>query len=250
MIQKNIIFLVFITFLVTACGDNSPFDEDYWDDPQVRNEDDDTNEEIFAFEVQLSPLSANLGNLSGNVKIDINATDVTSNITISEIPYSLILAESIITTQSCDEIALNNPPPPVLNPSGEFKDLNLTELGTREGLVNNLNQVNPQNGSSVNLDGKRYVMKAFISNTNSPIPENTTIIPIACGTIFKRVENGTSGGSTTGGGTGTIDGNTIGGTVGTITGGVGGIDGSIGGIFGGSVSGGTIGGATGGITGF
>lgn len=263
MKSKYIIPLLSL-MVVYACGDNHPFDEDYWDTPAA-----DTTEETTAaetFTATITSLSNTIGTINGTVEITVNQTDSTTTTSLSEIPQSLMLGQRSISPLTCAELAASFPPPEIVNSTGEIKAVNTTDSGTREALIAELNQTSPENGDALSLPGKSYVIKAYIENFNTPIPQAATLIPIACGPIVVKAEGGTTGGTaggTTGGAAGTVGGGatgttvggvdgTVGGTIGGTTGTAGGaagttgggVDGTVGGSIGGSV-GGSIGGTTG-----
>lgn len=60
--------------MLSSCGDNSPFDEDYWGTPSVVR----TEEVVSAqnYSATVNPLFADLEGLEGEVDITINQTDV------------------------------------------------------------------------------------------------------------------------------------------------------------------------------
>ena len=240
--------------LAASCGDNSPFDEDYWQQPEVRDVNDVSANDTRNFTSTLVPISASLGDLSGTVNISITQTDVESTTHLIEVPQSLMIGQRSITNQSCVDIAASFPTPDIINDTSEFKNFYTADNGSREALIAELNQDDPGNGESVNLGGKSYVIKAYVQNLNTPIPESINLVPIACGAILEQARNtntsGTGGGTTTGGTVGTIGGS-IGGTTGidgAAGGGTTGSDGSTSGTAGG-VIGGSIGGGIGGTTG-
>lgn len=255
------ILMMSLTLLsLVSCGDNSPFDEDYWDQPGEGDE-QQRESETRSFTANLDPLTGNVGNLDGTISITVTETDAQSVIQLNEVPQSLMQAQKSFTSLSCESfrtIAF----PDIANPTGEFKGINTTETATREALIAELNQSFPGNGDNTNLEGRRVVVSAFVLNNSSPNPQNATLIPVACGdlSLTRNTEdddnddNATTGGAiggttgiTTGG---SIDGGTVGGAIGTVNGGIG-VDGGAGGVdggIGGAVNGGGIGGSIGGTT--
>lgn len=217
---------------LVACGDNSPFDEDYWVDPNVRTEEDSDETAISTkYEVTLTPIVAEAADLAGTSTITVTATDSITETRLTEVPQSLMIGQRSITNLTCEDVIATNPNPQIPNETGEFKEINLTDNGTREALVAELNQADPNNGDSVNLAGKRFVVRAYVGVLNTPGPQSTALIPIACGVINVAEEDdsdeddnddnstgGTSGGETTGGTTGGSSGGTTGGTAGGTTG--------------------------------
>jgi hypothetical protein len=241
MAYKLILSLVLMTLV--SCGDNSPFDEDYWEDPGEGDE-QQRESDTRSFTANLDPLTANVGNLDGSISITVTDTDVQSVIQLNEVPQSLMQAQKSFTSLSCESFR-NIAFPEINNPTGEFKGINTTETTSREALIAELNQSFPGNGDNANLEGRRVVLSAFLLNNSNPNPQNATLIPIACGdlTLTRNTEDndddttGTTAGATTGGTTtgGSIDGGTVGGAVGTVNGG------TIGGTTGGTTFGGTTG---------
>jgi hypothetical protein len=259
------IFMTLVLTTLVSCGDNSPFDEDYWEEPRDR-EGQQSETDIRSFSANLEPLTANVGNLDGTFSVTVTENDAQSVIQLNEVPQSLMQAQKSFTSLSCEAFR-NIAFPDIVNPTGEFKAINTNETASRDALIAELNQSFPGNGDNTNLEGRRVIVSAFILNNNSPNPQNATLIPIACGdlTLTRNTEDDdddTTGGTTggvIGGVTGTINGGTFtggniaggGGTVGGVGGSIGTVDGgSIGGTIG-TVDGGNIGGTTfGGTTGF
>lgn len=175
---------------VAACGN-------FWKEPKsvrpgvVSNDDGPRPNEVTPeqqhYSVILTTLSsANLGEISGVVRITINQTDVSSTIKLTEVPQNLMVGQRSISNLSCTEIAATYPPPVVMTTMGEFKEVNEVDSSSREALVADLNRADPSNGDSVILSGKSYIVKAYVENSNLPGPESRALIPIACGTIFEE----------------------------------------------------------------
>lgn len=209
-----------ILLLINACGKNSPFDEDYWDEPG--REEENRSDEVRVYTAELAALTPNVGNLNGEVSVTVDENSYQTNIQLSDVPHSIIQAQRTFTTATCDTFrTLNFPDFP--NGTGEVKSINQIETGTVEGLLSELNQ-----GSSTNLDGRRVVVSVFLSN-NSPDTQSPFVIPVACGalTVSTSQEDDapddgggtTTGGTNTGGMTtgGAATGGTIGGTIGGTT---------------------------------
>lgn len=221
---------------LSGCG-NTPFDEDYWDDPSSNRSNNNTAENsIQTYNVTLTSLSsANLGNISGSADIDVNETDVSATVSLDEVPQNLMIGQRSLSNTNCADIASAFPPPAVVTSSTEFKSVNEVDNSSREALIADLNQADGNNGDSVNLAGKSYVVKAYVQNLNTPQPTAATLFPIACGTI--EVASGTSGGTSGDDNEGTAIGGSgdggadTGGTVGGTT--AGSVGGSIGGTIGG-----------------
>ncbi len=242
--------------LLVSCGDDSPFDEDYWDTPEA-DQTEETTPVAESFSANLTSMSENIGNISGTIEINVNGTDSISTTQLSDVPQSLMIGQRSISTLTCAEISASFPPPPIVNDTLEFKSVNTVDMASREALIAELNQADPANGDAANLAGKSYIIKAYVQNLNTPIPQAATLIPIACGSLQAQTTDGSTGGTggTAGGTTGGTVGTTIGGTVGTTAGGTtGGVDGTVGGTVGtiGGVDGtdgGTPGSVAGGIEG-
>lgn len=178
--KLHVVPLVSLSILF-SCGENSPFNEDYWDTPSL-----DRSEEVVTtqnYSVTLNPLFSGLEGLIGKVDITINQTDVQSKVSLSDVPQSLMIGQRSISNLTCETIAFTYPLPVVRNATLEFKNVDVVDNGSREALIAELNQANPNNGDSTDLAGKSFVVKAYIENFSDPVPHNNILIPIACGTI-------------------------------------------------------------------
>jgi len=229
----------FLFLILSACGDNSPFDEDYWEET---NADDQTSEEEAnqprAFVANLNTISQNVGNISGTASLRIEEDTVTTTTELSDVPQSLMLGQRSITAQTCEQVAAQAVPPVIVNEESQFKTSNTLESGTRESLIAEINQADPQSGGSLDLAGRSYVIKAYVQIVNSPLPQAATLIPVACGII--QVDEQTETEESTTGGTA---GGTVGGTTGSVTGG------TVSGTVNGTTINGTVGGSVGGLQG-
>jgi hypothetical protein len=178
--KLHVILFLFLSLLY-ACGDNSPFDEDYWDTPRINRSEEVSTAQNYS--ATINPLFPDLEGLAGEVDISINQTDVSSTIILSDVPQSLMIGQRSISNLSCEVIASTYPPPVIINSTLEFKNINITDNASRESLIAELNQADPSNGDSTDLSGKSFVIKAYFENFASTAPISTTLIPVACGTI-------------------------------------------------------------------
>lgn len=128
--------------------------------------------------------SANLGEIAGRATIDINDTDVTTSLNLVEVPQTLMIGQRSLTQKTCSEIAAAYPPPEVVTMNTEFKTVNDVDLSSREALMRDLNQMDIHNGEAIDLEGRSYVVKAYVETFNTPGPSRGELIPIACGTIL------------------------------------------------------------------
>lgn len=179
--MKWLIIPLLVLSILSSCGDNSPFDEGYWGTPSVVRTEEVVSTQNYSATV--NPLFADLEGLEGLVDITINQTDVQSTVSLSDIPQSLMIGQRSISNLSCETIAFTYPPPVITNTTLEFKNVDVVDNASRESLVAELNQADPNNGDSTDLVGKSYVIKAYIENFSAPAPQNNILIPIACGTI-------------------------------------------------------------------
>lgn len=177
----------------------TPLDQAFWQEPKSmrgdvvdKKQDEDVpipvpveDLTVEHYSVKLTTLSPeSLGEITGEVKIEINQTDVTSSIHLSEVPQNLMIGQRSISHYSCAEIAEMYPPEFLVSTMVEYKEVNEVEHGSRESLMIDLNHADPSNGDTVNLQGKSYIVKAYVGRFNRPEPESAELIPIACGTIF------------------------------------------------------------------
>jgi len=176
-------YLFLSALLVGSCGDSTPFNEDYWSSSGTNG---DKAEEVIkeiAFTASLATFSEEVANISGSVEININETDVVTLTNLSDLPQSLMVGQRSISNQTCSEIAALYPLAPITNNTLEFKNYNYEDRGSRESLIAELNQVDSSSGDSVDLEGKSYVIMAYVENLNSPAPRTTALYPVACGTL-------------------------------------------------------------------
>lgn len=180
--MKNfrIIRILFLLFL-GACGDDSPFDEDYWEQTDDQAEEEVSN--LINYKATISPITDTIGLFRGDVTITVNPSDVVSIIQLDQVPQAFMVGQRSITNQSCSDIANSFPIPDILDDSNEFKDLKIEDNGSKQALIRELNLDDPQNGDSVNLIGKSFVIKAYLGDLNTPVPETVSLIPIGCGII-------------------------------------------------------------------
>lgn len=168
-----------------SCGKGGLFTEEYWDGATTTF---DPEEEVItaSYSVQLDSISEQLSNISGTAKLDVNETDFTITVKMNDVPQNLYPGKGDVTQQTCSEVMAANPTGPILNTMGEFKQLEYTEFSSREALITQLNQDDPQNGDSVMLRGKSLVLKAYVNNSSVMGTEMVSLVPIACGLITKE----------------------------------------------------------------
>lgn len=187
--MKNRFLLLTVSLmLLSSCGDY-----EFWNDPRSQRP---SNKETAAPEQENSKhtyianlftlSSANLGEIAGRATIDINDTEVTTGLNLGEVPQSLMIGQRSITHQTCSELSAAYPPPPVVTMNTEFKTVTDVDVSSREALIRELNQIDGQNGDAVDLEGKTYVVKAYVEDFNTPGPTAGELIPIACGVITAK----------------------------------------------------------------
>lgn len=260
--MKYLTYLSLLMILL-ACGDDSPFDEDYWDDNNGF-EDQEERQNAGTYFADLRPVSA-LGFVNADASLELNGNEAFLQVEMEGVPQNLVQGQVVVTDTNCADIVANPPTTGTI----ETKSYTYTENGPRGALFRDLVPGEP-------LEGKSLLIYAF--STGSTTTGASGLFPLACGPILASenipvgtttattggVTTATTGGIATGGfptgGAGTTGGaigDTIGGAVGGTTGGtiggtaaggatvggVGGIDGAIGGVDGG------IGGAIGGVDG-
>ena len=92
MAKTLILSVMLVTFF--SCGDNSPFDEDYWDGAGEGDE-QQRESETRSFTANLDPLTASVGNLDGSISVTITDTDAQSVIQLNEVPQNLMQAQGV-----------------------------------------------------------------------------------------------------------------------------------------------------------
>ena len=176
-------FFLFILLLVfLSCGKDSPFSEDYGGNKRAEQT---SNLTELKYVATLAPLSTTVANLNGTSIVTINETDVRTELKMKELFQSLFFGQFVFSSLTCDQVAAQYPVPEIINNSNEFKEFDFTDLATRESLIASLNVADPQNGDSVELGGKSLIVKAYVANSFTPVPEGASLIPIACGQLFK-----------------------------------------------------------------
>ena len=258
---------------LSSCGKDSPFSQKYWDNPGSNQQQENTTGQSVnrSYSATIHTISNNVGQISGTVSVAVTNNGVTTKSDLTDVPQILKVGERSLSALTCEQIASTYPPPVIVTGVTEFRNVSTTETQTRESLITELNQVDPQNSGSLDLTGRAFVVKAYAQNVNSPVPSSSSLIPVACGILQVQAQptttgtsGGTSSGSTAGGTTGGVSGTTIGGvsnsgavggsiggTIGTSTiGAIGGtVSGSIGGSVDGTVGGGVNGTINGGVVG-
>jgi hypothetical protein len=198
--MKNCHVRLLLSLLVlNSCGDTSPLDSAFWTDPKSQRSQSEVNTPVpeipvnseetikHTYIVNLFTLSsANLGEIAGRATIDVNDTDVTTSLDLVEVPQTLMIGQRSLTHKTCSEIAAAYPPPAVVTMNTEFKAVTDVDLSSREALMRELNQIDGHNGDAVDLEGKTYVVKAYVETFNTPGPSAGELIPIACGTILRE----------------------------------------------------------------
>ena len=185
MKRENIIPL--LSLFIVSCGAGPQYTKSYRAKPAVvRNEE---ASDLRSFNAQISSLSETFGNITGNVEISINQTDVATTTKLFDVPQVLMLGQRSIRNISCSEIAATLRPLDILNNTIEYKNLNFVDSGSRESLIAELNDIEPQNGDSVNLAGKSYVIEAYVDNLNTNDSRSISLIPIACGVLEVKIQN-------------------------------------------------------------
>lgn len=259
LILKSRGLIILFLFFVFSCGDNSPFDEDYWDENLPSDEQEEQSRNTGRYSVALSPVS-NIGFSSGSAVLDIQGNAAFMEIKLEDLPQNIIQGQITVSSSRCEDIFTT----PTVSGISETKDYSYSENGTRSGLFR---ETNPND----DLLGKAFVVNAFaVASATNP---QSGIFPLACGVIQREDasvgsdnENGsgTAGSTTTNANGGTVTGSVTNGTVtggglatsGTTTGGIttGGI--TTGGITTGGFTNGaagtgglaTVGGSTGGLS--
>lgn len=235
-------FFFSLIAVVIACGDGTPFDEDYWDsiDGDSRAEESDSNNGRFS--VILNPLTG-VGFTHGSASIDLNGNEAILTVRMEGVPGNIIQGNITTIGSSCESI-ISNPP---TTGTMETRNWTFTENGTRGALFDDF-----QLGE--NIETRSLVIYAF--STASGMAGASQLFPFACGAITRPSSDegaGPDAPSGTAGATGGVNGGTTGGLVGGVTGeatgGIaGGIDGGVAGEVAGGVTGGevptTVGGGT------
>lgn len=240
LVLKNV--ALFLLLILAGCGDNSPFDEDYWNENQRDTAGNSgEEEENRSFSASLQPLTA-LTFTSGEALLNINGSDASLQVQMAGVSSNISQGQVLLSTQACNTIIANAP----TVASGLNRDFTYSESGDQSLYTS------ATNGA---IEGQSLVVYGL--GTASATTTSTGLFPLACGTLI-RVEdddtdddtNGTTG-ATTAGTTGiTTTGGTIGTTTGVTTTNTGGVVGGFttGGIDGTTTTG-TVGGATtGGVT--
>jgi hypothetical protein len=253
IIMKYLTYLSLLMILL-ACGDDSPFDEDYWDD-NSRSQDQEERQNTGTFFADLRPVSA-LSFVNGDASLELNGNEAFLQIEMEGVPQNLVQGQVAVTDTPCTDIVANPPTTGTI----ETKNYTYTENGTRAALFRDLVP-----GETV--EGKTLLVYAF--STGSTTTGASGLFPLACGPILASdstttgTTTATTGGATTAttggiatGGFPTGGAGTTGGTIGATTGGAvggttgGAVGGTTGGTVGGTAAGGaTVGGVDGGVDG-
>lgn len=255
--MKHLTYLSLLLILL-ACGDDSPFDEDYWDD-NSGSQDQEERQNTGTFFADLRPVSS-LSFVNGDASLELNGNAAFLQIEMEGIPQNLVQGQVAVTSTPCEDIVANPPTTGTV----ETKSYTYTENGSRAALFRDLVPTDT-------VEGKSLLIFAF--STGSTTTGASALFPLACGPILASDNTtpgpttATTGGATTvgtaGGATGvttattggiatggfpTGGAGTTGGTIGATTGGA--VGGTTGGTVGGTAAGGaTVGGVDGGVDG-
>ena len=175
------VFFILLLALLNSCGDYSPYAQKYKGVSSPNLTDEVIRDQSYS--VVITSLYPELEGIAGEVTININQTDVTSKIFLSDIPQSLMIGHRSISSLSCAAIANSYSLPVIENPTMEFKNIDETDFASKESFIAELNQINPMNGEAIDLAGKSYVIKAYAEEFSPTAPINNVLIPIACGII-------------------------------------------------------------------
>jgi hypothetical protein len=243
---------LFLLVILVSCGDNSPFDEDYWDNDSTRPRQTET-QDTKRYEVLLRPLSSvNFG--QGLITVDLNIDSAFLRLEIQALPQNYVLAQIVTISAACETIVTTPP----LGNTFETKSITYSESGSRQALFPERN--------GFNIENQSMLVYAF-SLGEAGLPPSVSF-PLACGAITTAAPTteprplpplppstpeppvtsttggaGTLGGGTLGGGPGGVTTATNGTTFGTTGGGPGGVTTATNGT-----TFGTTGGGPGGIT--
>jgi hypothetical protein len=172
--------------LIGSCGNQSPFDEYYREAPTFVRTESASND--ISFTSKIFSLSDKYGTISGSVDVSVNQTDVLTTTHLTDLPQNVMVGKRRISGLSCLHVASTIIPFDILTNTTEFKDFNSTENGSKESLIAELNQADPNNGESVNLIGKSYIIEAYIEDMNGSSPGMISLLPVACGSIQAKLK--------------------------------------------------------------
>jgi len=168
-----------LLLLMMSCGDNSPFDEDYWDPSLSLNQQLQTQNATGKLHASLISTSG-LVLTEGRIDLDIGETDSTFKIDFSSAPGELVITEVVISTISCNNISVVTP-----NYNQNLtKEISHIETGDSSSLFR-------ASVAASAMVGQNIIVYGLIRIANVNLAPS--VFPVACGTLVNDSTNGLPG---------------------------------------------------------
>ena len=163
--------LLFI--LLYACGDNSPFDEDYWPESgDVQEETSQGSNSNLRYSATLTATAPEVMAVDGFVQLSTTETEARIALSLESMPEYLSLSQYFFSDEPCSNF---NQTSTDLPGNTETKRLELNENGLKSSILKGTDP-------DVSLENKNLIVYGVIQDVNIPTV-STRAIAMACGTL-------------------------------------------------------------------
>lgn len=164
-------YLLICIILFSSC--DQFYDEEFETD-QNQSQDASDVEEI-SYESDLESTDPSLLNLTGNVRINVDSSNVTIKMSAEKIPSTITQLHYDFSINPCPVVSIYN------SESMDTKSFDIDETMTKESFSNQLRLASLGNNLT-NLQDLYFIVKAFSYLPTSPDPTNVSTV-ILCGQI-------------------------------------------------------------------
>jgi hypothetical protein len=135
--------------------------------------------EDVSYSVELRPTDANVADLSGTAKIDVEDDEVTVDLDVDGIPANIIQLHYSYLQVPCSSLSILIP-----NNNSTTRSYTVSERTSVDALAEDLRSSGAATvNGDINLTGKTFVVKAFSNFSGLPNPAGTNQLTILCGEI-------------------------------------------------------------------
>jgi hypothetical protein len=171
-------WLLGILFL-SSCGDNSPFDEDYWPPaPDIERETQGGDNSNLRYRGTFTGTSNEFSSVQGSVAINTTDTEAQIRVSLSNVPDYLNFSQYLVTDQPCSDF---DQAPTDLPVDPASKRLEFDEEGAKQSVLKGANP-------DLNLDNRNLIIYGVIQDVTNPTV-STRAIAMACATLQQEGTN-------------------------------------------------------------